>query len=294
MTRGVGLNNERSVAKYEDTQIVRDQYLKKMKLSNLAVVLLSLPLLGAKFLDQPANKFSTSLDQFSSSNLGINSKEKRGAGTEINGKLNRQHKLIQFAKSMVVSCVVTFIINIFIFEFVHPLFQITTAGHPMIQVVADEIAEFANISSVEVRILNSETATAYTGALVPQIPWVVVSSGLLSSRLTRDEINSIVAHEIGHVKHRDVLTSILIGAATFSALRVLGSPFKEVLAPAVALVELWKSRRAELRADAFGAHMMGSTVFIAALRKIDPNGCDEDLPLPHEGCVPIPLTCPRD
>jgi heat shock protein HtpX len=117
-------------------------------------------------------------------------------------------------------------------------------------------------------------------------------------------LEGVLAHELGHVRNRDILTSsiaaTLAGAITILARMAfwfgamagfgggdrrdregggLGAIFMLLLAPIAAmLIQLWVSRTREYEADASGAHLTGNPYALAsALEKI--SGMSRRVPL---------------
>jgi Zn-dependent protease with chaperone function len=79
---------------------------------------------------------------------------------------------------------------------------------------------------------------------------IVVTRGLYRRMPSENALALVVAHEIGHIKARDPISSVG-GGATLGLLLVLAGGDANALAPQVAsLVQLGYSRRAEARADA--------------------------------------------
>lgn len=123
---------------------------------------------------------------------------------------------------------------------------------------------------------------------------MAVTQGILDL-LNDEELQGVLAHELGHVRNRDILISsvaaTLAGAITvlarmawwagmfggFSNQREdrrgggLGALFMLILAPIAAmLIQLAISRSREYQADATGAHLTGNPYALAsALKKLD-------------------------
>jgi heat shock protein HtpX len=108
--------------------------------------------------------------------------------------------------------------------------------------------------------------------------------------MNRDELEGVIAHELAHIKHRDILIStiaaIMAGAISHLAWMAMwfggghsrddrGNPLAAILviifAPIAAmLIQLAISRSREYSADATGADIAGSPLgLISALRKLE-------------------------
>jgi heat shock protein HtpX len=124
---------------------------------------------------------------------------------------------------------------------------------------------------------------------------VAVTQGILNL-LTDEEMEGVLAHELGHVRNRDILISsiaaTIAGAITYLATMGrwamifggyerddnnrgggggLAALFMLILAPiAASLIQLAVSRSREYQADATGAHLTGNPYALAsALQKLD-------------------------
>ncbi|HEY8067786.1 MAG TPA: protease HtpX [Burkholderiales bacterium] len=144
------------------------------------------------------------------------------------------------------------------------------------------LAEKAGIGMPEVAIYEGEPNAFATGAFRDSA-LVAVSSGLLNS-MSRDEIEAVLGHEIGHVANGDMVTLTLIQGVvnTFVIFlsRIIGTIvdrvilknergegigfFVTVMASQLVLglfasmIVAWFSRRREFRADAASARLLGS------------------------------------
>lgn len=86
---------------------------------------------------------------------------------------------------------------------------------------------------------------------------IVVTEGLLSTMENENTLSMVVGHEIGHVVHRDALTSL--GRLTLTNLviaSVLGMNGNGVTGQGFALLEYGYSRQAETDADVLGLKML--------------------------------------
>jgi heat shock protein HtpX len=157
----------------------------------------------------------------------------------------------------------------------------------------------------KIYVIPSDSPNAFATGRNPQHASVAVTNGVLNL-LNDDELEGVLAHELGHVKNRDILTSsiaaTLAGAITILARMGywaalfggyggggrdrdrggggIGALFMLILAPiAAALIQLAVSRSREYEADATGAHITGNPYALAsALEKLD--AYSKRIPLP--------------
>lgn len=154
-------------------------------------------------------------------------------------------------------------------------------------------ATAAGIGMPEVAIFPAAEVNAFATGMSRNNALVAVSSGLLQ-RMTREEAEAVIGHEISHVANGDMVTLTLIQGVlnTFVIFiaRVLGSiidraVFKNeegrgfgyfaiymvlemVLGVLASTIVMWFSRQREFRADAGGAKLAGREQMIAALRRL--------------------------
>ena len=155
------------------------------------------------------------------------------------------------------------------------------------------LAQKAGIGMPEVAVYEGEPNAFATGAFRDQA-LVAVSTGLLQS-MSRDEIEAVLGHEIGHVANGDMVTLTLIQGVvnTFVIFlsRIIGyivdrvilknergqgvGFFVTVLVSQIALgfiasmIVAWFSRQREFRADAASAGLLGSPrPMVAALTRL--------------------------
>src|SRR5580704_14042731 len=148
----------------------------------------------------------------------------------------------------------------------------------------------------KIYVLPTESPNAFATGRNPQHASVAVTRGILQL-LDDEELEGVLAHELGHVRNRDILTSsiaaTLAGAITMIARMGfwasmfsggggggrdrdrggggLGALFMIILAPiAASLIQLAISRSREYEADATGAAVTGNPYALArALQKLD-------------------------
>jgi len=162
--------------------------------------------------------------------------------------------------------------------------------HPLYQLTA-RLAQRANLPMPKVYIIPDASPNAFATGRNPQHAAVAATEGIMRL-LTEDELAGVMAHELAHVKHRDILTSSV--AATIAAAIMMVSRFAMfiplggrssddgdsnpmaalammILAPIAAmLVQAAISRSREFAADTGGAQIAGSPHGLAnALRKLE-------------------------
>ena len=160
-------------------------------------------------------------------------------------------------------------------------------GHPLFQLVA-ELAQRAQLPMPRVYVIPDPSPNAFATGRNPSHAAVAATEGILQV-LDREELAGVLAHELAHVKHRDILTSSV--AATLAAAIMMlarmafffggrddrngSSPVAGllmlILAPIAAmLVQAAISRSREFAADAGARELVGSPDgLVRALRKIE-------------------------
>ena len=171
---------------------------------------------------------------------------------------------------------------------------VTREQLPRAYQVVERLTAKAGIPMPKIYVIPTESPNAFATGRNPKHASVAVTHGILGL-LTDDELEGVLAHELGHVRNRDILTSsiaaTLAGAITILARMAfwfgafggmgggdnrdregggLGALFMLILAPIAAmLIQLWVSRTREYEADASGAHLTGNPYALAsALEKI--------------------------
>jgi len=88
---------------------------------------------------------------------------------------------------------------------------VTHDVHPQLFNVVEEMKIAAGLPAMpKVYIINDPAPNAFATGRSPQTASVAVTAGLLA-RLNRDELQGVVAHEISHILHRDILYVTLAG-----------------------------------------------------------------------------------
>ncbi len=169
---------------------------------------------------------------------------------------------------------------------------VSEAEAPGLHRLVRQLAQRAGLPMPKVCIMPSESPNAFATGRNAQHAVVAVTQGILRL-LDENELKGVLAHELAHVKHRDILigsiAATLAGAimmiasmARWAALfgfggrddddggGVIGLIAMSILAPIAAmLIQMAISRSREYAADAAGASFAGSPYGLAsALQKI--------------------------
>jgi heat shock protein HtpX len=156
-----------------------------------------------------------------------------------------------------------------------------------------KLADKAGIGRPEVGVYQGDPNAFATGAFKND-SLVAVSTGLLES-MTREEVEAVLGHEVGHVANGDMVTLTLIQGvvntfvvflsrvvgyvvdkAIFRTERGIGPGYmitvfacQIVFGIAASVIVAWFSRQREFRADAASAHLLGNPrPMVAALRRL--------------------------
>jgi len=89
--------------------------------------------------------------------------------------------------------------------------RITHDVHPQLFNIVEEMTIAAGLPAMpKIYIINDPAPNAFATGRNPQTASVAVTAGLLA-RLNRDELQGVIAHEISHILHRDILFVTLAG-----------------------------------------------------------------------------------
>ncbi|HEG42495.1 MAG TPA: peptidase M28 [Phycisphaerales bacterium] len=88
---------------------------------------------------------------------------------------------------------------------------VTAEVHPQLFNVVEEMTIAANLPKMpKIYIINEQAPNAFATGRSPESASVAVTAGLLA-RLNRDELQGVIAHEVSHILHRDILFVTLAG-----------------------------------------------------------------------------------
>lgn len=171
--------------------------------------------------------------------------------------------------------------------------QVSEADAPMLYRIVHNLTLKAGMPMPKIYIIPMEGANAFATGRNPQHAAVAVTEGIMRLMNER-ELTGVLAHELGHVKNRDILISSI--AATLAGVIVhvaymaqwaaifgigrrdddeggggaLGLILMAILAPiAATIIQMAISRTREYAADDAGARLSGDPLALAsALRKL--------------------------
>ena len=159
---------------------------------------------------------------------------------------------------------------------------VTEAEAPELHAIVRTLVQKAGMPMPKVYIIPEETPNAFATGRNPEHAVVAVTQGIMRI-LSREELAGVIAHELAHIKHRDMLTGTIVAtmAGAISMLAQMaqwamifgggrrddddegGSPIVAIVMMIVApiaamLVQMAISRTREFEADKGGAGIAGS------------------------------------
>jgi len=171
---------------------------------------------------------------------------------------------------------------------------VTREELPRAYAAVERLTQKIGIPMPKMYVIPTESPNAFATGRNPAHASVAVTHGILGL-LTDEELEGVLAHELGHVSNRDILISS-VAATIAGAITMLASMgrwamlfggmggddrdrrggglsalFMLIVAPiAASLIQLAVSRSREYQADATGAHFTGNPYALAsALQKLD-------------------------
>ncbi len=165
---------------------------------------------------------------------------------------------------------------------------------PRVYQIVERLCGKTGLPMPKIYVIPTQSPNAFATGRNPQHAAVAVTAGILDL-LNDDELEGVLAHELGHVSNRDILISsvaaTLAGAITMLARMLyyaelfgggggrddnrrggaIGALAMMILAPfAAMLIQLAISRSREFGADETGAHFTGNPYALAsALQKLE-------------------------
>jgi len=174
--------------------------------------------------------------------------------------------------------------------------EVTRAEAPELVDMVDDLRQRADLPMPKVVVIPNDQPNAFATGRNPEHAAVAVTNGIVQ-RLSRDELAGVIAHELAHIKHRDILTSS-VAATIASAITLLArfaifvpiggrdsnggglsALLMLILAPIAAMIiQMAISRSREYAADEGGAEISGN-----------PNALADALMRLHEGAERTPM-----
>jgi heat shock protein HtpX len=161
--------------------------------------------------------------------------------------------------------------------------EVSRAEAPALYDMVDRLRRRADLPMPKVCIIPQDQPNAFATGRNPDNAVVAVTEGIMST-LDEDELAGVIAHELAHIKNRDMLTSTVAAtlAAAITLLARFGIFFDReqgfvtsllmmILAPMAAmLIQMAISRSREYAADRDGAEIAGNPMGLAnALRSME-------------------------
>src|SRR5689334_25330590 len=166
---------------------------------------------------------------------------------------------------------------------------VTREQLPRVYQVVERLTQRIGLPMPKIYVIPTDSPNAFATGRNPRHASVAVTQGILNL-LNDEELEGVLAHELGHVNNRDILISsiaaTIAGAITYLARfgfffgggerddrrgGGIGALLMLILAPLAAImIQLWVSRTRECHAYETGAQLTGNPYALAsALSKLD-------------------------
>jgi heat shock protein HtpX len=170
--------------------------------------------------------------------------------------------------------------------------EVSEAEAPELYSMTRELSYAAGLPMPKVYLMEQDQPNAFATGRNPEHGAIAVTTGIMRI-LSKEELKGVLAHELAHIKHRDILVATvaatIAGAISYLAQmaqwtmffggrdneRDGGSPLAAIVMMIVGpiaalLIQMAISRSREYGADAGGAQIAGNPQYLAsALRKLD-------------------------
>src|SRR5205814_3496088 len=193
--------------------------------------------------------------------------------------------------ALVVAAVLNFVSYFFSDKLALAMYRaqpVTREELPRAYQIVERLTQKIGLPMPKIYVIHNDSPNAFATGRNPSHASVAVTQGILNL-LNDEELEGVLAHELGHVNNRDILISsvaaTIAGAITYLSRFAfffggdreerrgggLGAILMLILAPIAAmLIQLAVSRSREYQADATGAHFTGNPYALAsALAKLD-------------------------
>jgi heat shock protein HtpX len=175
---------------------------------------------------------------------------------------------------------------------------VSESEYPELHAIVQGLALRAGLPKPRIYIIPEETPNAFATGRNPEHAAVAVTAGIMRL-LSREELEGVIAHELGHIKNRDILISsiaaMIAGAISYLANMaqwammfgglgrssddddgggvggMIGAVVMMIVAPIAAmLIQMAISRSREFLADETGARICGRPLALAgALQRLE-------------------------
>jgi len=191
--------------------------------------------------------------------------------------------------------------------------QVDEKSAPALYKMVQRLAERGNLPMPKVYIIDSPVPNAFATGRNPEHAAVAVTTALANA-LDKDEIEGVLAHELSHVKHGDILIGTIAAsmAGIITTLSHWGMFFgggdrdrnssssaivglaMMILAPlAAGIIQMAVSRSREYMADKSGGELSGNPDALAdALLKIESYAKNRTMPGATENTAHMFIICP--
>jgi len=172
--------------------------------------------------------------------------------------------------------------------------EVSQADAPELYQIVGELTNKASLPMPKIYMVENDTPNAFATGRNPEHAAVAVTTGIMRI-LSKDELMGVIAHELSHIRHRDILVStiaatmagaigMLARMAQFGALFGGGRSddneggggnfitvllFSIIAAFAAMLIQMAISRSREYMADEGGAHLSHPLSLAKALGKLE-------------------------
>ena len=172
--------------------------------------------------------------------------------------------------------------------------EVSPADAPELYQIVGELTNKASLPMPKIYMVENDTPNAFATGRNPEHAAVAVTTGIMRI-LSKDELMGVIAHELSHIRHRDILVStiaatmagaigMLARMAQFGALFGGGRSddneggggnfitvllFSIIAAFAAMLIQMAISRSREYMADEGGAHLSHPLSLAKALGKLE-------------------------
>lgn len=170
--------------------------------------------------------------------------------------------------------------------------EVSEAQAPELYSMTRELSYAAGLPMPKVYLMEQDQPNAFATGRNPEHGAIAVTTGIMRI-LSKEELKGVLAHELAHIKHRDILVATvaatIAGAISYLAQmsqwtmffggrddeRDGGNPLAAIVMMIVGpiaalLIQMAISRSREYGADAGGAQLAGNPQYLAsALRKLD-------------------------